>query len=141
MAAENTGCGTARLQAELRLLGHEVAESTVAKDLPEGPRRPPSQTWRTFLRNHLRETAACDSFVAPTATFRLLLAFVVLSDDRRRLVHFNVSEHPTAEWTARQFRQPSLMTMRSPASSPAIAAASSGARSRTRSRSWASTTS
>jgi len=105
MASENTGWGAPRIQAELRLLGQDVAESTVAKYLPRGERRPPSQSWRTFLRNHMAVTAACDFFVVPTATFRLLFAFVVLSHDRRRIIHFNVTEHPTAVWTALQILQ------------------------------------
>jgi len=65
-------------------------------------RRPPSQNWRTFLRNHLRHTAACDFFVVPTATFRLLFCFVILSHNRGRILHFNVTAHPTAERTAQQ---------------------------------------
>src|SRR5215813_8438425 len=66
------------------------------------PRRPPSQTWRTFLKNHAQDLIALDFFTVPTATFRVLFVFVVLSHVRRRLVHFNVTEHPTAAWTARQ---------------------------------------
>lgn len=81
MASENTGWGAPRIQAELRLLGHEVVESTVAKYIPRRDHRSPGQSWLTFLRNHLRETAACDFFVVPTATFRMLFAFVVLSHD------------------------------------------------------------
>src|SRR5262249_47013878 len=63
---------------------------------------PPSQTWRTFLKNHAQDLIALDFFTVPTATFRVLFVFVVLSHGRRRLVHFNVTEHPSAEWTARQ---------------------------------------
>ena len=66
------------------------------------PDKPPSQTWKAFLRNHMDVTAACDFFVVPTATFKLLFCFVVLSLDRRRILHVNVTAHPTAEWTARQ---------------------------------------
>lgn len=65
-------------------------------------RRPPSQTWRTFLDNHINTTAACDCFVVPTATTRLLWCFLILSHDRRRIVHFNVTDGPSAEWTAHQ---------------------------------------
>ncbi len=102
MARENSTWGAPRIQSELRLLGHEVAESTVARYMP--PRRggPPSQNWRTFLRNHLHCTAACDFFVVPTVTFRLMYCFLVLSHERRRLIHFNVTPHPSAEWTAQQ---------------------------------------
>ena len=63
---------------------------------------PSSQTWRTFLENHARELIALDFFTVPTATFRVLFVLVILSHDRRQIVHFNVTEHPTAEWTARQ---------------------------------------
>src|ERR1700739_4693862 len=65
-------------------------------------RKPPSQTWRTFLENHVKELVSTDFFVVPTATFRLLFVFLVLSRDRRRLLHFGVTAHPTAAWTARQ---------------------------------------
>ena len=65
----------------------------------------PSQTWRAFLNNHMRHLVAADFFVVPTATFRLLFVFVILSHDRRRPVHFAVTRHPTAEWTARQLLQ------------------------------------
>ena len=64
--------------------------------------RPPSQAWRAFLRNHAKDLIALDFFTVPTATFRVLFVLVVLRHDRRRLVHFNVTEHPTAGWTARQ---------------------------------------
>ena len=65
-------------------------------------RRPPSQAWRTFLKNHGKDLIALDFFTVPTATFRVLFVLVMLTHSRRRLVHLNVTEHPTAEWTARQ---------------------------------------
>ena len=65
-------------------------------------RKPPSQTWRTFLDNHFRELVSIDFLTVPTATFRVLYVLVVLAHDRRRVVHFNVTEHPTAVWTAQQ---------------------------------------
>lgn len=68
------------------------------------PRRPPSQTWKAFLKNHLHELASCDFFVVPTATFRVLFVFLVLSHDRRRILHFGVTAHPTSEWTSQQLR-------------------------------------
>jgi hypothetical protein len=83
-------------------LGIAVAQSTVARYLP---RKPPSQTWRTFLTNHLTQTVAIDFFTVPTATFRVLFVFVVLSHERRRVVHFGVTEHPTQEWTMQQMRE------------------------------------
>ena len=105
MSRENPLWGAPRIRSELLLLGYDVAESTVAKYMTRQGRRPPSQTWRTFLRNHLRTTSACDFFVVPTAAFRLLFCFVILSHDRRRILHFNVTAHPTAAWTTQQIRE------------------------------------
>jgi len=105
MSLENQLWGAPRIRSELLLLGYDVAEATVAKYMSRRGRRPPSQTWCTFLRNHLRATAACDFFVVPTATFRLLFCFVILSHDRRRIIHFNVTDHPTAAWAAQQIRE------------------------------------
>ena len=101
MSRDNATWGAPRIQSELALLGHSVAESTVTKYMVRHP-RPPSQTWRTFLSNHMSVTAACDFFVVPTLTFKALYCFVVLSHDRRRILHVNVTRHPTDEWTARQ---------------------------------------
>ena len=77
----------------------EVAEPTVSRLLPKR-RTPPSQGWRTFLANHVRDLVSIDFFTVPTAGLRVLFVLVVLAHDRRRVVHFNVTEHPTAEWTA-----------------------------------------
>ena len=96
--------GAPRIHGELLKLGIAVAQSTVARYLPRS-RKPPSQTWRTFLTNHLAQTAALDFFTVPTATFRVLFVFVVLSHERRRVVHFGVTEHPTEEWTMQQMRE------------------------------------
>ena len=68
-------------------------------------RRPPSQSWKTFLDNHVSELVSVDFFTVPTATFRVLFVLVLLAHPRRRLIHFNVTEHPTAEWTAQQIRE------------------------------------
>ena len=65
-------------------------------------RTPPSPTWRSFLDNHANDLVSLDFFTLPTATFRVLFVFIVLRHDRRRIVHFNVTEHPSAEWTAQQ---------------------------------------
>ena len=65
-------------------------------------RKPPSQSWRAFLNNHVKDLVAIDFFTVPTVTFRVLFVFVVLSHDRRRVVHFNVTEFPGAKWTAQQ---------------------------------------
>lgn len=102
MSQENSTWGAPRIQSELRLLGHDVAHSSVAKYMKRRTHGPPSQNWRAFLKNHLNSTVACDFFVVPTATFQLLFCFVILAHDRRRIVHFNVTSHPSAEWTAQQ---------------------------------------
>jgi len=98
---ENPTWGVPRIQSELALLGHTVSEATVRKYRIQ-KRNPPSQTWRTFLDNHLTDIVAIDFFTVPTATFRILFGFVVMRHDRRRVVHFNVTAHPTAVWTAQQ---------------------------------------
>ena len=97
----NPTWGSPRIVAELRKLGIAVATSTVEKYKPRGDRLP-SATWRTFLDLHLKELVAIDFFIVPTATFKVLFVFLVLAHDRRRIIHFNVTEHPTAQWTAQQ---------------------------------------
>jgi putative transposase len=104
MSQANVTWGAPRIRNELAKLGIEVASSTVAKYMPRH-RRPPSPTWRAFLENHLKELVALDFFVVPTATFGVLFGLVVLAHHRRRVVHFNATANPTAEWTARQLIQ------------------------------------
>src|SRR5262249_12597310 len=104
MARENPTWGAPRIAAELRLLGHDVATSTVSKYLPAG-RWPPSPTWKTFLHNHVGSLASVDFCVVPTVTFRLLYVFAVLCHERRRVVHVNVTANPTAAWVAQQLRE------------------------------------
>ncbi len=101
MARENPLWGAPRIASELRLLGYSVADSTVAKYLPRDG-KPPSRSWRTFLANHVGDIAAIDFFTVPTATFRILYCCLVLRHARRWVVHFNVTAHPTAAWTAQQ---------------------------------------
>ncbi len=101
MSRENPLWGTPRIQSELALLGHEVSKATIDKYRVRH-RRPPSQTWRTFLNNHARDIVAIDFFTVPTATFRILYCFVMLRHHRRTVVHFNVTTNPTAQWTAQQ---------------------------------------
>jgi len=101
MSQANPLWGASRIHGELLKLGIEVSETTVSKYLIR-ERKPPSQTWRTFLENHAEEIIATDFFTVPTATFRVLFVLVVLSHDRREILHTNVTESPTAEWTARQ---------------------------------------
>ena len=106
MAIENPTWGAPRIHSELEILGYKVAPSTVAKYLQIArERKPPSQGWRKFLRNHVSQIASCDFFTVPTATFRVLYVFIVLLHDRRKVVHFNVTTNPTAEWAANQIVQ------------------------------------
>ncbi len=93
--------GAPRVHGELLKLGIEVSESAVSKYMIKH-RGPPSQNWRTFLQNHANELSALDFFTVPTAKFRLLFVLVIMSHDRRRILHFNVTQHPSAAWTARQ---------------------------------------
>jgi len=86
MSRENPTWGAPRIQSELRLLGHEVADSTVARYMVR-QRKPPSQTWRTFLANHMKQTAAIDFFTVPTVTFRVLFCFIVLMGCPRFMCH------------------------------------------------------
>ncbi len=104
MSKANIIWGAPRIHGELLKLGIEVSQATVAKYMVK-PSKPPSQTWRTFLENHVRQMVSVDFFVVPTITFRILYVFLVLAHNRRRIVHFNVTEHPTAEWTAAQLVQ------------------------------------
>ena len=101
MSRANPLWGAPRIHGELLKLGLTVSQATVSKYMLR-PRRPPSQTWRTVLKNHAADLIALDFFTVPTATFRVLFVLVMLTHSRRRLVHFNVTEHPTAEWAARQ---------------------------------------
>ena len=105
MHAANPLWGAPRVHGELRKLGIHIAQATVAKYLTRQPGTPPSQTWRTFLSNHVSQLASVDFFTVPTVTLRVLFVFVVLSHDRRRIVHFNVTAHPTAAWTGQQLRE------------------------------------
>jgi len=97
----NPTWGSPKIVAELAKLGIDVAKSTVEKYRPKrfGP---PSPTWKTFLDQHVRDLVSIDFFIVPTAAFRVLFVFIVLAHDRRRIVHFNVTEHPTAQWAAQQ---------------------------------------
>src|SRR5262249_54502623 len=99
MAQANPLWGAPRIHGELRTLGVDVSERTVSRLLKPQTRRH-QQTWKTFLTNHLMAAAAVDFFTVPTLTGRILFVLVVLSHGRRWIVHFNVTEHPTAVWTA-----------------------------------------
>jgi transposase InsO family protein len=82
-------------------LGIELSQATVGKYMFR-PRKPPSPTWRAFLDNHLKDFISIDFFTVPTVSFRILFVFLVLSHDRRRILHFNLTAHPNAHWTGRQ---------------------------------------
>jgi len=101
MADANPLWGAPRIHGELQKLGIDVAERTVSRLIPKR-RSPPSQTWRTFLINHVRDLVAVDFFTVPTAQLRVLFVLVVLAHQRRRVLHFNVTEHPTSAWTTQQ---------------------------------------
>jgi putative transposase len=83
-----------RIHGELLKLGIKVSERTVSRLMPKR-RKPPSQSWRVFLANHVNELISIDFFTVPTVTFRVLFVLVVLAHQRRRVLHFNVTERPT----------------------------------------------
>jgi transposase InsO family protein len=90
-----------RIHGELKMLGMTISERTVSRIL-RGLRRPPTQTWKTFLHNHIGQLVSIDFFTVSTITMRMLFVFVVLEHRRRQVLHFNVTEHPTAAWTSQQ---------------------------------------
>ena len=104
MSRENPLWGAPRIHGELLKLGIDIGETSVSKYLVRG-RKPPSQTWRTFLDNHVKTLVSVDFFTVPTVRFQILYVFLVLAHDRRRILHFGVTAHPTAEWTAQQLRE------------------------------------
>ena len=101
MSRANPLWGSPRIRGELRKIGIELAKSTVEKYMVR-PQKPASPTWRTFLENHAAELVSTDFFVVPTVRFTVLYVFLVLAHDRRRVLHWGVTEHPTARWTAQQ---------------------------------------
>jgi hypothetical protein len=104
ISRNNPRWGAPRIHGELLKLGIEITEPTVAKYMVRH-RKPPSQTWRTFLNNHVRNMVSVDFFTLPTVRFQVLYMLLVLAHDRRRILHFGVTAHPTAEWTAQQLRE------------------------------------
>ena len=104
MSRESPLWGAPRVHGELLKLGIDIGETSVGKYMVRH-RRPPSQTWRTFLKNHLTAMVSVDFFSVPTIRFQVLYVFLVLAHDRRRILHFGVTAHPTAEWTAQQLRE------------------------------------
>jgi transposase InsO family protein len=108
MATSNPTWGGERIADKLLLkIGIRISPRTVRRYMPKTPRRPadPTQRWMTFVRNHARAIIACDFFVVVTATFQPVYVFLIMEIHTRRLVHFNVTRHPTADWTLQQFRE------------------------------------
>jgi transposase InsO family protein len=104
MCRENPLWGAPRIHGELLKFGIDIGETSVSKYLVRR-RKPPSQTWRTFFENHVKTMVSVDFFTVPTIRFQVLYVFLVLAHDRRRILHFGVTAHPTAEWTAQQLRE------------------------------------
>ena len=101
LSAANPRWGSPRILGELRKLGIPVAKSTVEKYRVR-PRRPSSPSWRAFLKAHVTDLVALDFFSVPTGGFKVLFVLIVLAHERRRVVHFNVTGHPTVQWTGQQ---------------------------------------
>jgi hypothetical protein len=101
MAHVNSLWRTPRIYGELGKLAIEVSERTVSRAL-QTVKRPPSQTWKTFLQNHMGEGVAIDFFTVPTIRMRVLFVFLVLEHQRRKVLHFGVTEPPCAEWAGQQ---------------------------------------
>jgi hypothetical protein len=104
MSRENPLWGAPRIQAELHFLGYDLSRATIAKYMHRSG-TPPSPSWRSFLNNHMAEMAGADFFTVPTALFQVLYVWVILGHERRRIVHLNVTAHPTSAWVAQQLRE------------------------------------
>ena len=106
MVVENPTWGAPRIHGELLMLGFDVSERTISRWMRRAPRDPePGKRWLAFLCNHREAIAAMDFFTAPTITFGVLYCFFVISHDRRRILHFNVTTHPTSLWVVQQLRE------------------------------------
>ena len=104
--AENPTWGAPRIHGELRMLGFDVSERTISRWLRRAPRNPePAKGWLAFLHNHREAIAAMDFFSVPTLTLNLLYCFFIISHDRRKILHFNVTQHPTSNWIIQQLRE------------------------------------
>jgi hypothetical protein len=106
----NPTWGSRRIQAELAKLGIAISDSTVRKYRPKHRRASSAQTWKTFLRNHAKELVAIDFFTVPTATCRVLYVFLVLAHERRKVLHFHITDAPSAAWTAQQMVEAFVFT-------------------------------
>ena len=106
MVAENPTWGAPRIHGELKMLGFDIAERTVLRWMRKAPRNPePAKRWVAFLNNHREAIAAMDFFTVPTLTFGVLYCFFVIAHDRRRILHCNVTSHPTSAWVSQQLRE------------------------------------
>lgn len=106
MVAENPTWGAPRIHGELRMLGFDISERTVLRWMRKAPRNPePAKRWAAFLSNHREAIAAMDFFTVPTLTFGMLYCFFVIGHDRRRILHYNVTRHPTSAWVSQQLRE------------------------------------
>jgi putative transposase len=106
MVAENSNRGAPRIHGELKMPGFDISEPTVLRWMKKAPRNPESRKrWAAFLSNHREAIAAMDFFTAPTITFGVLYCFFVIAHNRRRVLHFNVTKHPTSAWVIQQLRE------------------------------------
>jgi transposase InsO family protein len=106
MVVENPTWGAPRIHGELRMLGFDISERTVLRWMRRAPRNPePAKRWAAFLSNHREAIAAMDLFTVPTLRFGVLYCFFVIAHDRRRILHFNVTRHPTSVWVSQQLRE------------------------------------
>jgi putative transposase len=105
MVTENRTWGAPRIHGELKMLGFKISERTVLRWMRKAPRNPePARQWAAFLSNHCEAIAAMDFFTVPTLTFGVLYCFFVITHDRRRVLHFNVTRHPSSTWVSQQLR-------------------------------------
>ena len=106
MVAENTTWGAPRIHGELLMLGFDISERTISRWMKQAPRdSEPAKRWGAFLKNHREAIAAMDFFTVPTITFGVLYCFFVIGHDRRRILHVNVTKHPTSGWIIQQLRE------------------------------------
>ena len=106
MVVENPRWGAPRIHGELLMLGFDVSERSISRWMQRAPRDPePAKRWLAFLRNHREVIAAMDFFTVPTLTFSVLHCFFVIDHGRRRILHFNVTRHPTSSWIVQQLRE------------------------------------
>ena len=106
MVAENPTWGAPRIHGELMKLGFDISERTVSRWVQRAPRKiDPSKRWKAFLSNHREVLAAMDFFTVPTLTFSVIYCFFVIAHDRRKILHFRVTKHPTSLWVAQQLRE------------------------------------